>query len=193
VAISAQGLAREGRRRPLARTRSSWRTATTQSGLRPASLDRQRKQRHRASIYILHMLLMLGRGIFLTDGLQANNRLPKPPPALARRGCGRGSQVQRRNGVAAQYWHGRIPQSLRIGTRRRRTVSWTRSARLLSGSGARKPRSGWGTMGAPVTAPPKPIANSRLDAPSTVQIPYAVADPPRSAVRTRSASTMART
>ena len=81
--------------------------------------------------------------------------------------------------VDPDEWHSRIPQYLRMGTN---AVEKNRFLdeiceiieRIREPSG---PSPGGGTMAAPVTAPPKPIAITPLDAPSTAQVPYAVADP----------------
>ena len=81
--------------------------------------------------------------------------------------------------VDPDEWHSRIPQYLRIGTNAAEKNRFLDEICEII-ERIREPASpspGGGTTGAPVTAPLNPIANSPLDAPSTAQVPYAVADP----------------
>ena len=81
--------------------------------------------------------------------------------------------------VDPDEWHSRIPQYLRIGTNAAEKNRYLDEIceiieRIREPS---SPPPGGGTTGAPVAAPPKPIVNTALDAPSTAQVAYAVADP----------------
>ena len=78
-------------------------------------------------------------------------------------------------------WHSRIPQYLRIGTKAAEKNRFLDEIceiieRIREPA---NPRPGGGTTGAPVAAPPKPIVDTALEAPSTAQVAYAVADPAR--------------
>jgi Protein of unknown function (DUF3320) len=80
--------------------------------------------------------------------------------------------------VDPDEWHSRIPHYLRIGTNAAEKNRFLEEIcgiieRIRQPAG---PRPGGGTTGAPVVAPPKPTVDTALEAPSTAQVAYTVAD-----------------